>query len=392
MKNNTQQKLDSLARKFSEISADDVDVYGNGDAPNGKYYRSYNQREALAAVPEAKTNRVINRICDELKIEYKNGNTWRINQVCLDQIKNHLNKGRNKDTHTISRRASVVMIGILKGGAGKTSVATILATGMVSQASRMYRVLLIDLDPQKTASSQLVPNMTKKDISIGDLMIHQGTSAEFSDKLELAIKETNFPNLNVITAADRDRQYDIFVKEQEIAADQKGESYSCYKDLERVIKAVENDYDLILIDTPPHFTASNLSAHFVADNIVMPVKPSELDWDSAGMYMSFLSRTYDVLRYLGHEGYKNIKLLISAQSPNSNAESRLAHKLRMAAGMEHCFVTAIPRSDAILATAEQRCTIFDMSVSEFSGTKTSLRKAQESANALINEFELMINE
>jgi len=388
----SQERFDKLSRLFAAITVDDIQVYASGEAPNGKHYRTYNQREALAAVPAAKTNRVINKVCDELNIEYKHGSTWRINQLDINKIKEYFNNKSSVAPKKLSTIAQVVMVGILKGGVGKTATTTMLATGIASLPSKIYKVLVIDLDPQKTASSQLVPNMTSSEVSIGDLMMHTGSEAAFISKLKRAIKKTNFPNLDVITASDRDRQYDVFVRDNEIKADKNGLEYHCYVDLQRVIDSVRSNYDLIIIDTPPHFTASNTAAHFVSQHIVMPVKPSEFDWDSAGVYMSFLSRTYSIIKHLGHKGYASTKLLISALSANSNAENRIAHKLRLAAGVENSFITSIPRSDAVISCAEQRCTIFDLSVSEFDGTKKSLLKAQEAGASLVNEFELMINE
>ncbi|QIR16668.1 ParA family protein [Shewanella aestuarii] len=389
----TQEKFDYLAKSFAAITVDDIEVYANGDAPNGKYYRTYNQREALAAIPEARTNRIINKVCDDLGIQYKYGNTWRVNQLEINQIKEFFNsKRKDASQNKKPTQAQIVMIGILKGGVGKTATATMLATGIASLPSKIYKVLVIDLDPQKTASSQLVPNMKANEISIGDLMMDDSDDDTFKIKLDKSIKKTNFPNLDVITSSDRDRQYDIYVRSMEQAADKAGKEYNSYKDLKRVTDALKSRYDIIIIDTPPHFTASNTAAHYVSDHLIMPVKPSEYDWDSAGVYMSFLSRTYGVIKYLGHQGFKSTKLLISSISVNSNAEARTAHKLRLAAGIENCFTASIPRSDAIISCAEQRCTIFDISVSEFDGTKKSLMKAQEAGAALVNEFEFMISD
>ncbi|GGB52910.1 chromosome partitioning protein ParA [Shewanella inventionis] len=391
MSQETQNKLDALAQSYAGISYDHITTYSCGDAPNGKFYRNYNQREVISAVPEARTGRIINKICDELGIDYKDGNAWRINQQDLNKIKQYFEIKRTGKVERKLTRAQVVLIGILKGGSGKTSTTTLLATGISSIPSRIYKTLVIDLDPQKTASSQLVPNIQVEDITIGDLMMHEGTDAEFEEKLSLSIKKTNFPNLDVIVSGDRDRGYDIYVREKESAA-KDGEEYQCYKDLERVIEAVRDQYDIILIDTPPHFVAANLSAHYVAEHLIMPVRPSEYDWDSAGMYVSFLARTYKVLRHLGHKGYKTTKLLISSITPNSNAESRLSQKLRQASGAANYFTSSIPRSDAIVACAEQRCTIFDMSLHEFKGTRSSFLKAQQAITPLVFEFELMINE
>jgi cellulose biosynthesis protein BcsQ len=393
MSDNTGQLLDAMAQAFSDINVEFSEFYSTGDAPNGKYYRTYNQREALA-LSGIKNNKVLNSMCDSLGFSYKNGSTWRINQLQMDILRDTIQskKVQTKGIEYEKRKAIVTIVGILKGGPGKTTVSTLLATGMASQASRPFKCLLIDLDPQKTASILIKPNLPKKYTSIGDLMMSNQNDSDFKDEVNSGIHKTNYSNLDIICAADSDRNYDIFVKKQEIKANEKGLEYACYKDLRRVITNVENDYDLIIIDTPPHFTAANLSAHYVAENIIMPVKPSELDWDSAGVYLNFLSNTYPILEYLEHPGYKEIKLLISSQSTNSNTESRLAQKLRLAAGMNNCFLTPIPRADAILAAAEQRCTIFDISVSEFGGTKSSLRKAQESGHTLIGEFELMINE
>ena len=85
------------------------------------------------------------------------------------------------------------------------------------------------------------------------------------------------------------------------------EVYLAYTDLNPIIDSVKDDFDIILIDTPPKFSAATLAAHYSAANLLIPFKASENDRDSSAKYFRFLARMYGLISGFGHQGYDQIK-------------------------------------------------------------------------------------
>ncbi|MPY24406.1 ParA family protein [Shewanella sp. YLB-07] len=388
----TSYNLNKLFLSFKKIVDNEKEYHAEGGAPNGKYYRTYNQREATEAT--GINHKAINSACEQLGIDYRDGKKWCIDYPEMLQLRDAFG-GIKPFKRPADSKCSVWSVSILKGGTGKTTVSTTLAAGLAGQLHEQYRVLLVDLDPQSTATKIYAPKFTDDDVSIGDLMMWDDDDDEtmtVAQASKAAITKTNIHSLDILCSKDDDREYEVYVKEKENEATVKGESYASYKDLQKVIDAVADDYDVVLIDTPPHFSASNLAAHYVANNLLIPIRPAENDWDSSYKYLRFLNRVYKYLSALGHPGYDNIKMLISAQKSNSRTQERIAQKIRVAASMNHMLSNVFPDSDAVQACGELNSTIYDLSESDFPGTKKSLRKAHDDVLRVVHEFELTIRD
>ncbi len=130
--------------------------------------------------------------------------------------------------------AHILTIAQHKGGAGKTTLTTQLAAALSHQDEK---VLLLDLDPQ-------------------------GSSSEW-----FAAREKTLGRKNKITC----------------------KSFQGYK-LMREISYLNNQYDWVLIDTPPHAESETSIAVRQADLVLIPVQPSPLDvWASGPVLQLTLS-------------------------------------------------------------------------------------------------------
>ncbi|WP_297407018.1 ParA family protein [uncultured Cetobacterium sp.] len=382
----TQDVIANLSARLNTLMEHHKTNTLDGTAPNGKYYRSFNQREATEM--SGINHKKINDVCDRLGIKYKDGNKWVINH--LDLIKLRAYKGYTPYKRPNKSPASVWVISILKGGTGKTTVAVTLASGLSQQLLEQYKVLLIDLDPQSTSTHYYYPLFDDSGISICELMMQSKFDPEqesFEDHCLRAVNKTNIKTLDILCSRDSDRRYDLYVKQKELEANSKSAEYCSYTELQKITEIMSKHYDIILIDTPPHFSAANLAAHYVANNLLIPIRPSENDWDSGVKYFSFLNDMYSILSGLGHKGYENIKVLLSAQKSTSRPQEHIAHKLRIGLGYDYLMANVLPESEAILTCAEMNSTTFDISESEYMGTKKTLKKAQDDALKVVHEFE-----
>jgi chromosome partitioning protein len=143
----------------------------------------------------------------------------------------------------------------VKGGVGKTAAAVNLAA---IAAGTGYRVLLWDLDPQGAASFYF--RVKAK--------IKGGMEKLVSEKrqLESAIKESDFPGLDVIPADLSNRNMDLLLDEA-----RKPE-----KRLRRLLRSLDDEYDLVILDCPPGLSLAAEAVFTAADALLVPVIPTPL--------------------------------------------------------------------------------------------------------------------
>jgi len=144
----------------------------------------------------------------------------------------------------------VVAIANQKGGCGKTTTAVNLSACL---AAKGRRVLLIDLDPQGSATTHLAIrdfDNTMYEVMLGDLSLAQLTTP------------TEVNGLDIIPADKR-----LGKAEMEIA----GKSIA----RERILKPklrTQNTYDFIIIDTPPNLGFLTINAMVASDTVLVPIQ------------------------------------------------------------------------------------------------------------------------
>jgi chromosome partitioning protein len=143
----------------------------------------------------------------------------------------------------------IVTINNVKGGVAKTTTATNLAAGL---ARRGKRVLLIDSDPQANASSNLYSGQTA-DKTIKDLF--QGTA--ISEVISPSVE----PGLEIIPSC-----LAFSTIELELATQLARETF-----LKRALKPIQDNYDIILIDTQPSVGMIPINALCAADEVIIPI-------------------------------------------------------------------------------------------------------------------------
>lgn len=384
---NTLAAIEKLAFGLEALNMGNKEDALCEDSVNGKWVRTYNQTEALSAT--GAHSRKITAICNDLNIDYTRlGKPWKIDINDVSKIRAAL--GVKTFKRDFKQPLQIYCVGSLKGGSGKTTSTVTLASGIATELTNNYRVGVIDSDPQGTATVMLKPNFSDDDLSVGDLLMDNYVlegSDTFPDICKESFYQTNTPNLRVLCSRPEDRQHEFYVKKREMEASKSGKTYNSYTKMAEIIDAVKDDFDIILIDTSPYFSAMTLASHYVATSLVVPIKPSENDRDSSEKYLKFLAEMYQLLIGMAHPGYDNFKVLITGVRRTSASQVRIANKIRTACDESSIYSHEFIESDAVTNSAEDYCTVFDYSPSEYTASKISLRSAQQEYTLIINEME-----
>jgi cellulose biosynthesis protein BcsQ len=151
----------------------------------------------------------------------------------------------------------VLSVSSLKGGVGKTTVALGLASAALN---RGLNTLVIDLDPQCDATSGLAAP-SDQGFSVAEVL-QTGKVAT----LKRAI---------VPSAWFRDSKMDVLVgSPRSLLLDNPAPSVNDVWKLEEVLVRIEDDYDLVIIDTPPSINALTRTAWVASDRVILVTEPA----------------------------------------------------------------------------------------------------------------------
>ena len=154
----------------------------------------------------------------------------------------------------------------LKGGVGKTSAAVNLAW-LSAQAGR--RTLLWDLDPQAAATFLL---RAKAKVKGGTGKLLKGETDPTT-----VVRSTPLDGLDVLPA-------EVLYDSADVDLD---EAKKSTRRVERVIRAVGDDYDVIVLDCPPGLSLLSGNIVRAADVLLVPIVPSPLSLRTLDQVVDF---------------------------------------------------------------------------------------------------------
>ena len=194
-----------------------------------------------------------------------------------------------------------VAIQSFKGGVAKSVTAVHFSQYL---AEKGYKVLLVDCDPQASATSSF--GFLPDKVFNGDDTLLPYLEGK-QDNLEYAILETYFPGIHLIPSCLP--FYDAEFKLAFAAAESQdpAERGQFFSELNSGLKGIEDYYDIIIIDSPPALGMITINILVSADAIVVPTPPAIYDFASTIQYFKMIEEVMS--KIVPDKEYSFIKIL-----------------------------------------------------------------------------------
>ncbi len=313
---------------------------------------------------------------------------WSIDIAEMYRVRDLLPEALRKEPKFLrseQQSTQVIVIQNQKGGVGKTVSAATVASGLATEFHQEYRVGLIDMDGQATLSMYYAPEADQEgNLSVGDLIMRNFDLEEnetFEQAVSESFLETTIPNLRILPAAQSDRAIEGWFHEQVFSH----KLPSPYSILAEIIDTVKNEFDIIIIDTPPSLGYATYNAYFAATSVVFPLSITENDIDATCSYFSYIPQVWALLANANHDGYDFMKILLTNHRDSSTTTELMNSLYDHFA--PYLYSKEFKHSEAIRQASSLLSTVFDMSKSEYPKSKSTFQTAQQNGYEVTSQIQ-----
>ncbi len=308
----------------------------------------------------------------------------------LDQIhaiRDHL--GRNKRDYVHRRSGGehlqVVAVTNFKGGSGKTTTSAHLAQYF---ALRGYRVLAIDLDPQASLSA-LFGIQPEFDLDENETIYGAIRYDDQQRPLADTIRKTYFTGLDIVPGNLELQEFEHETP-RALSEGRRTTDRMFFTRVSTVLKSVEADYDIVVLDCPPSLGYLTLSALCAASSVLVTIHPQMLDVASMSQFLHMTAGLFDVVEKAGgNAGYDWFRYVLTRYEPNDGSQSQVAGLLKSLFG-DRVLTNAMVKSAAISDAGITKQTLYEVGRENFH--RQTYDRAMEALDAVNGEIEHLVRQ
>lgn len=274
--------------------------------------------------------------------------------------------------------AAIIGFVNFKGGAGKTTSAIGSAQYFAKQG---YKVLLIDCDSQGS-STQMFGYIPDEDLEDKETILNILTGE--TEDLTTLIKKTYWDGLDLIPANLSLYNAELIIPTQ-IADYQKltGKQLNFYNRLNKSLKDVTKNYDIVILDCPPSLGMLSINAIFAATALIITMPPVIIDFASTIQFFKMVS---EVMERLPTKIYSFVRILLTKYNGRSSA-NQLKDLMKAFFGQFKLTENMI-ESEAISKAATNMQTLYE--IDGFISDKRTYERAIQQADRVNEEIHSLI--
>ena len=278
----------------------------------------------------------------------------------------------------------IIAIVNFKGGSAKTTSAAHLAHFL---ALKGYRVLAVDLDPQASLSAMFG---TQPEVDIGDNETIYAALRHGPDRRPMMdiVRKTYFPGIDLVPGNIEVMEYEHETP-QVLATKVASTKELFFERLRMAIAEVEDDYDLVILDTPPSLGFLTLGAIYAATGLIVTVHPAMLDVMSMSQFLLMMEGLIATIHSGGGRLHQDfLYYLITRHDPHDQAQAQVVSLLRHLFGEDVLTPTAV-ESTAIESAGLAKRTLYELEPGNVG--RDTFRRAKEAMDAVNERILDLIN-
>ena len=262
---------------------------GMGFSPNQKKVleRVFSGKDAEKMV--GRTSKTIAKLYSDnapnqafyMPTKYPSGRAAGFSLEQINAMRDHFNTrpGKNNKEKTFT-----LAVQSFKGGAGKSVTTVHLAQYL---ALRGYKILVMDCDPQASTTSSFgyIPDLSFTDKNT-ILPYLEGDQ----DTLHYAIQKTYFSGIDLIPGCLSLFEAEFGLYNARFQEKNPEAQLIYWEEFKHGLATISDDYDIVLLDSPPALGMISINIMTAADGIVVPTPPSLYDFASTTQYFRMAER------------------------------------------------------------------------------------------------------
>jgi len=279
----------------------------------------------------------------------------------------------------------ILAVANFKGGSAKTTTSAHLAHYL---ALCGFRVLAIDLDPQASLSA-MFGAQPEMDVQQNETIYAALRYDDERRPIKDIIRKTYFSGIDLIPGNIEVMEYEHETP-RVLAQKLNGNQSIFFERLRLVIAEVENDYDIVILDTPPSLGFLTLGAIYAATGLLVTVHPAMLDVMSMSQFLLMMGDLISVIRDAGAEMHQDfLRYVVTRHDPNDQSQVHVVSMLRHLFAEDVLTPTAV-ESAAIETAGLAKRTLYELEAGNVGAS--TVKRARESIDAVNGRIVDLINE